>query len=138
MERIVNAGIKLIVFFYNPNNTEKEYLIRKEENIRFVEKLGIPFIDEDYDAPNWFERVKGMECEPERGIRCTEYFDMRFERTTLYANENGFDTFTSCLVISRWKNIQQINDCGQRAAARSQTRLTGLFTGANKAVQVGD
>ncbi|MGT0150553.1 epoxyqueuosine reductase QueH [Vibrio metschnikovii] len=43
-------------------------MIRKEENIRFAEKLGIPFIDADYDAPNWFERVKGMEWEPERGI----------------------------------------------------------------------
>lgn len=43
---------------------------------------------------------------------------MRFERTALYAAENGFDTITSSLGISRWKNMQQINDCGQRAAAR--------------------
>ena len=43
---------------------------------------------------------------------------MRFERTALYAHEHGFDVITSCLGISRWKNMQQINDCGERAAAR--------------------
>lgn len=44
-------------------------------------------------------------------------FDMRFERTALYAAENGFSVISSSLGISRWKNMQQINDCGQRAAA---------------------
>ena len=63
------------------------------------------------------ERAKGMEFEPERGIRCTMCFDMRFLRTALYAKENGFTTFTSSLGISRWKNMDQINDCGTRAAA---------------------
>lgn len=119
MERMTNAGIKFTIFFYNPNiHPEKEYLIRKNENIRFAEKLGVPFIDADYDVKNWFERVKGLEFSPERGERCTECFDMRFERTALYAHEHDFDTFTSCLGISRWKNMNQINDCGTRAAAR--------------------
>ncbi|HYD44540.1 MAG TPA: epoxyqueuosine reductase QueH, partial [Phenylobacterium sp.] len=66
---------------------------------------------------NWFERAKGMEWEPERGIRCTMCFDMRFERTALYAHEHGFPVMTSSLGISRWKNMAQINDCGHRAAA---------------------
>ncbi|RUO26035.1 hypothetical protein CWE09_04725 [Aliidiomarina minuta] len=118
MERMADAGIKFTIFFYNPNiHPEKEYQLRKEENIRFAEKLGVPFIDADYDSKNWFERVKGLEWEPERGERCTECFDMRFERTALYAYEHGFDTITSCLGISRWKNMEQINDCGQRAVA---------------------
>ena len=55
-------------------------MIRKEENIRFGKKFGIPFIDADYDRQNWFDRAKGMEWEPERGIRCTMCFDMRFEK----------------------------------------------------------
>lgn len=117
MERMVDSGIDLHLFFYNPNiHPKKEYEIRKQENIRFCEKLDIPFIDADYDVQNWFERAKGMEHEPERGIRCTMCFDMRFVRTALYAHENGFDTFTSSLGISRWKNMEQINDAGTRAA----------------------
>jgi predicted adenine nucleotide alpha hydrolase (AANH) superfamily ATPase len=118
IEAIVASGIEFTIFFYNPNiHPKKEYDLRKEENIRFAEKYNIPFVDADYDVDNWFVRAKGMETEPERGIRCTMCFDMRFERTALYAYENGFDTICSSLGISRWKNMKQINDCGIRAAA---------------------
>jgi predicted adenine nucleotide alpha hydrolase (AANH) superfamily ATPase len=121
MEAFVASGIDYTVFFYNPNiHPLKEYELRKQENIRFAEKHGVPFIDADYDTENWFARAKGMENEPERGIRCTMCFDMRFERTALYAHEHGFTVMTSSLGISRWKNMQQINDCGHRAAAPYQ------------------
>jgi len=119
MEAITASGIEYSIFFYNPNiHPTKEYLIRKQENIRFAEKHQVPFIDADYDRDNWFARAKGMESEPERGIRCTMCFDMRFERTALYAHEHGFEVFTSSLGISRWKDMQQINGCGARAAAK--------------------
>jgi len=119
MEALVDSGIDFTIFFYNPNiHPEKEYLIRKEENVRFSEKLGVPFVDADYDRDNWFARAKGMENEPERGIRCTMCFDMRFERTALYAHEHDFDMISSTLGISRWKNMDQINDCGTRAARK--------------------
>lgn len=119
MEALCASGIRYTLFFYNPNiHPQREYQIRKEENIRFAEKRGVPFIDADYDADSWFERARGMEWEPERGIRCTMCFDMRFERTALYAHEQGFSVISSSLGISRWKNMQQINDCGVRAAGR--------------------
>ena len=119
MEAIIASGIEFTIFFYNPNIHPKvEYEIRKEENIRFAQKHQIPFIDVDYDPDNWFARAKGMEEEPERGIRCTMCFDMRFERTALYAHEHGFDVICSSLGISRWKDLDQINDCGVRAATK--------------------
>ncbi len=118
MERLLDAQITYTIFFYNPNiHPIEEYNIRKEENIRFAQKHQVPFIDADYDQNEWFRRAKGMENEPERGIRCTMCFDMRFERTALYAYEHGFDVFTSSLGISRWKNLEQINTCGERAAS---------------------
>lgn len=117
MEAMQASGIDFSIYFYNPNiHPRKEYELRKDENIRFAEKYNIPFVDADYDADNWYARAKGMEHEPERGIRCTMCFDMRFERTALYAYENGFPVISSSLGISRWKNFDQINDCGVRAA----------------------
>ena len=117
MEQLIANGIELTIFFYNPNiHPKKEYEIRKNENIRFAEKMGIPFVDADYDVQDWFARAKGMERDPERGRRCTMCFDMRFVRTALYAHEHGFPVISSSLGISRWKNMDQINDCGLRAA----------------------
>lgn len=119
IETMLDSGIIPTVFFYNPNiHPKKEYEIRKSEDQKFCDKVGIHHIDADYDVRNWFDRVKGLEWEPERGTRCTACFDMRFERTALHAFENNFHVFTSSLGISRWKNMVQINGCGERAAAR--------------------
>jgi epoxyqueuosine reductase len=119
MEAMVESGIRFSLFFYNPNiHPRKEYELRKQENVGFCEKMSIPFIDADYDMDNWFARVKGMENEPERGVRCTECFEMRFERTALYAMEHGFDIITSSLGISRWKDFKQVTRAGVTAATR--------------------
>ena len=119
MEAMLASGIDYTIFFYNPNiHPRKEYLLRKDENIAFAEKYNVPFVDCDYDTDNWFARAKGMEMEPERGIRCTMCFDMRFEKAAQYAHEHNFPVFTSSLGISRWKDMNQINGCGHRAAEK--------------------
>lgn len=124
MLKLLESQIDYAIYFYNPNiHPRKEYELRKEENIRFAEKHHIPFIDADYDRDAWFARARGMEKEPERGIRCTMCFDMRFERTALYAFENGYDVISSSLGISRWKDMNQINQSGIRAASHYPTLI---------------
>lgn len=119
MSEMARSGIRFTLLFYNPNiHPQKEYLLRKDENKRYADKLGMPFVDLDYDTDPWFARTQGLEWEPERGARCTVCFDMRFERAALYAVEHGFRVFTSSLGISRWKDMDQINRCGINAAAR--------------------
>lgn len=118
MEALAASKIETTIFFYNPNiHPVEEYELRKKENIRFAEKLGMPFVDADYNKDDWFERVKGQEDEPERGARCTTCFDMRFEVTAQYAQAHGFKLISSTLGISRWKDMNQINGCGERAVA---------------------
>lgn len=118
MERLKASHIEFSIFFYNPNiHPKKEYELRKDENKRYADDLDIPFIDADYDVDRWFERTKGLGCEPERGIRCSACFDMRFERTALYAFEHGFDLITSSLGLSRWKDFDQINHSGCKSAS---------------------
>lgn len=119
MEAVAASNIDTTVYFYNPNiHPIAEYELRKDENKRFCDKLGFNFIDADYDKDNWFERVKGLENEPERGKRCTECFDMRFERSALYAHEKKFSVYATTLGISRWKDMNQINTSGNKAAER--------------------
>ena len=119
MEAVAASEIKTTVYFYNPNiHPLQEYELRKEENKRYCQKLGFDFIDADYDKDNWFKRIKGLENEPERGERCTKCFDMRFERSALYAHENNFFLFATTLGISRWKDLDQVNNSGLRAADR--------------------
>lgn len=118
MEAMMKVGIKLTIFFYNPNiHPKKEYEIRKQENIKYATRLNIPFVDADYNVQEWFQKAKGLENEPERGKRCSMCFDDRFIKTAAYAVQNGFKVFTSSLGISRWKNMEQINESGKYAAS---------------------
>ena len=119
IESLLESSINFTILFYNPNiHPKEEYEIRKNEIIRFAEKKKIPFVDSDYDQDTWFKRVKGLELEPERGKRCSVCFDMRLERAALFAIEHGFKVFTSSFGISRWKDMDQVNTSGVRAAIR--------------------
>ncbi|MBL0691321.1 MAG: epoxyqueuosine reductase QueH, partial [SAR324 cluster bacterium] len=121
---LLASKIEPVVLFYNPNiHPRQEYDIRKAENKRHADSLSVRCVDLDYDRDNWFKRVKGLEYEPERGKRCSVCFDMRFERTALYAHENGYQVFTSSLGISRWKDFAQITNCGNKAAKRHENML---------------
>lgn len=119
MEELCATGVPFAVFYCNPNiDTREEYERRKEHNKRFAGKLGVPFVDADYDPENWQARVKGLENEPERGARCTQCFLLRLERAAFYAHENGFDVLATSLGLSRWKDLDQVNACGRAAAER--------------------
>ncbi|CAF0696346.1 epoxyqueuosine reductase QueH [Candidatus Methylacidithermus pantelleriae] len=118
LEALAGEGFELCVFFYNPNiHPRLEYELRKKENWRFAEKLGIPCVDGDYEVALWMERTRGLEWEPERGQRCTVCFDLRMERTADFALAMGYPVFATSLGISRWKDIDQVNASGLRAAA---------------------
>jgi len=120
---------EVVVFFYNPNiHPRREYEIRKNENKKFCETISVPFIDCDYDVENWYARMKGLEYDPERGQRCTDCFDMRMERTALHAHENGFDAIATTNATSRWKDADQVDGSGFRAAKR----YSGLVYWAHK------
>lgn len=116
IECLMNHGITPIIYYSNPNIfPEEEYLIRKNECTRYAQALGLTIVDDDYDHDEWLCNVKGLEAEPERGLRCLECFKMRLRRTAQYAHNNGLKVITTTLASSRWKSLEQINQAGNWA-----------------------
>lgn len=112
-------GIRPTVFYFNPNiYPRSEYEVRKAEAVRFVTSLGLDFVDADYDHLRWLDAVRGLEGEPERGARCLRCFGVRLEAAVAYAEAHGYGVVATTLASSRWKNLEQINQAGQEAAAR--------------------
>jgi hypothetical protein len=104
----------ITVFFYNPNIEDEEYFKRKNEIIRFINETGWAKIcDCDHDTKEFYDKVKGLECQPEGGKRCIACFHLRLEKTALYASGNGFDYFTTTLTISPLKDAEAINSIGE-------------------------
>jgi len=104
----------ITVLFYNPNIYPKEeYERRLLENKRVCETYGIPFIALPYEREEWEKAVKDIPF-MERGPRCSACFRFRLARTARYAKENGFEKFTSVLGISRYKDLNQVNEQAEK------------------------
>lgn len=125
----------LTVFFYNPNiHPEEEYLKRKEQVIKLCDELGVKMVDEDrqrvlcinderqnvdnldYGQDEWYEKVKGLEQEPEGGARCVQCFSMRLKRSAEYGAQHGYDIFATSLSSGRNKKALLINAIAERHA----------------------
>lgn len=118
IEWMLSNSIQPTLFFYNPNiYPVEEYLIRKQEWIRYAELQKLDYIDGDYDHDTWLEKIAGLENQPERGLRCALCFKIRMNVTALLASEKGFPIFTTTLAGSRWKNLTQIIEAGNHAAS---------------------
>lgn len=132
VEWLLAHQIEPVIYYYNPNiYPREEYEIRKNESKRHAESLHIQWIDEDafgkgklfeletYELRHeaWRRAVCGLEHEPERGRRCEVCFYHRLLATARKAQETGIPFFATTLASSRWKNLDQVNATGERAAA---------------------
>lgn len=135
----LSGHFDIAVFYYNPNIAPKtEYFKRLDEQMRLIGILnadkaekknpGVPangtspdeilLISGDYDQDEFLKRISGLENEPEGGMRCSECYRMRLERTAQKAAEEGFDFFTTTLTVSPYKNADMLNEIGGKAAEK--------------------
>ena len=112
-------------YFYNPNITNAdEYEKRAGELGRLISEYNksgvdsIEYVTGRYAPEEFIQAVRGLENEPEGGLRCVKCFRLRLYETAGYAAENGFDCFTTTLTISPLKNASVLNYIGQEAAEK--------------------
>lgn len=118
IEYLIQHNIRPTIYYCNPNIYPKEeYIIRRNECLRYAESLGINFIEANYNHEEWLSKVRGLEKEPERGRRCLECFKTRLNETAKYASEHDFQVITTTLASSRWKSLKQIEIAGNYAVS---------------------
>lgn len=95
---------------------ERRALVQKEFVDEFNRRTNnnVAFIEEEYRPNEFIQMVlsKGLQNEPERGLRCSACFQMRLDLVAKKAVELGYDYFGSALTISPQKNSQVINEIG--------------------------
>lgn len=134
LEKLFNKypKIEITLFYYNPNITdEDEYFKRLAEEKKFIvdyeNNTGnhVDLIVGKYDPDSFFDVAKGLELEPEKGLRCTECFKLRFTETAKIALENGFDYFDSTLSVSYYKDYNQILEVGKSVESQFNIPFLG-------------
>jgi predicted adenine nucleotide alpha hydrolase (AANH) superfamily ATPase len=107
-------NIEIHGFFYNPNIHPKEEFLRRKENVdKFSLLKGIPvYCSDDFLQEKW-ENFKGAEDD-----RCTMCYSIRMEKAALFAKENGFDAFTTSLLVSPYQKHDLIKEIGMYYAKK--------------------
>lgn len=101
---------RLIGFFYNPNiHPYSEYELRLQDVKRSCDKLRIELIEGEYSTSKWFDGVKGLEEEREKGDRCDVCFDIRLKRSAQKALELNENILTTTLFMSPQKSFKQLS-----------------------------
>jgi predicted adenine nucleotide alpha hydrolase (AANH) superfamily ATPase len=125
IERVL-PNYKVSIFFYNPCITDKEeYEKRKAAQIKFLnafneslpEEDKVEFIEGEYLPEEFFEVAAEYADEPEGGLRCTECFKLRLDRTARAALRMGYDIFGTTLTVSPHKNYNLISAIGCELAS---------------------
>lgn len=119
LQKLEKMDFSTVVYFFNPNiHPQAEYERRLDELEGYCKKKGVEYIVEDYETAPWYEHIKGLENEPERGARCDKCFEFRLEKTAQKALELGINNFTTTLTVSPHKNSLRIIEIGNKIAQK--------------------
>lgn len=107
--------IDLHGLYYNPNiHPVEEFNKRKKsvEDLSEIYNMPITFDDED-KLEYWREILGG-----EKKDRCKTCYSIRMEQSAKYAKENGFDAFTTSLLISPYQDHELLRLTGENMAVK--------------------
>ena len=114
VERLNQEGHEVLGYFHNPNiHPREEYNRRLEVAHRVSKELRLPLTAGPYAPEEWLEATSSLESEPEGGRRCEVCFRIRLEKTCLYLQDFGGDTFTTTLTVSPSKSAKMVNQIGE-------------------------
>ncbi len=132
-------GVEFEGMFYNPNIHPKEEFDRRMENVKKLSEIkgfNVTYFD-DFKQQFW-ENFTGPE-----ELRCRICYDIRLDKAAAFARENGFDAFTTTLLVSPYQKHDLLKELGEKAAARYGIEFyyrdfrPGFREGQNQARELG-
>ncbi|EGD49068.1 protein of unknown function DUF208 [Ruminiclostridium papyrosolvens DSM 2782] len=117
VQELMNEGIDIQGYFYNPNIHPIEEHKKRRENVEKFSKIkNIPVIyDDDFRQSEW-EEMKDM-----GEARCFHCYSVRLENAAKLAVEQGCDGFSTTLLVSPYQKHDLIKELGEKYAAQYGT-----------------
>lgn len=134
-----------VTIYFNNSNIfpESEYLRRLEELKKFLAYFErdygyhVPLIVTPYDNENYNRDLEPYALLPEGEKRCFICYRKRMSAAYDFAEQNGFDFFTTVMTISRQKDSQILNKIGaELAQSHSKTRYFYSDFKKNKGIDI--
>ena len=141
IDSLRKENIEPIIYWYNPNiHPYKEYEARRECLKEYTKQINVNSIfEEDYGLREFCKNtVSDLEN------RCINYcYKTRLEQTAKYAKQNGYDSFSTTLLVSPYQNQEAIKQIGEELAKEYGLEFVyrdfrvGFREGQNKARELG-
>lgn len=141
IDTLRKEGIEPIIYWYNPNiHPYQEYKMRRDTLKEYTKSIKVEAIfEEEYGLDEFCKNViNNLEN------RCLDYcYPIRLEQTAKYAKENGYDTFTTTLLVSPYQNHEGICKVANQMAEKYNLKFlyrdfrVGFQDGQTKAKELG-
>lgn len=114
-ERRLSLDWEITVFFVNPNvHPRWEWGRRRQVLVEYCEKHGMEVVTEAYGPNVWSRRVLTGDEDPVP-IRCRRCYALRLDRTAERAAADGYDAFSSTLLVSPYQDHESVVCAGMDA-----------------------
>ena len=141
IQELREEGIEPTVYWYNPNiHPYKEYEARRNCLKEYTKSINIEAIFEEEYGLKEFCRNTISDLEN----RCSNYcYKVRLEQTAKYAKENGYDSFSTTLLVSPYQKHEVLKEIGEELAKKYGIEFIyrdfriGFREGQNKARELG-
>lgn len=141
IDSLQEQKIDFDIYWYNPNiHPYMEYKQRRDTLISYTDSLGLKLIiNENYGLKEFTKNVIN-----DLENRCQNYcYRVRLEETAKYAKENGYDAFSTTLLISPYQNHEALKQIGEELAKKYEIKFyyedfrVGFRQGQAKARELG-
>lgn len=115
IETLRNEGVEVSGLWYNPNiHPVTEYRARRDALILHAKNIDMPlFIEDDYGLREFVRLVY-----PNLEDRCGRCYDIRLDFAAKYARDNGYDSFSTSLLISPYQKHELIIETAEEKAKK--------------------
>lgn len=113
IDALRGEGRGLTGFWYSPNiHPVTEYRARLDALKAYAAGIDLPLVGHDRYGLRDFVRAVSADL----GNRCGVCYEMRLNEAAGFAAANGFEAFTTTLLISPYQNHELLVETGKRAA----------------------
>lgn len=116
IDSLRGEGIEPTVYWFNPNiHPYMEYKLRRDCLREYTKSIGIEAIfQENYGLSDFCKNVVS-----DLENRCQKYcYPVRLEQTAKYAKENGYDSFSTTLLVSPYQNHEMLRKVAEEMAKK--------------------
>ena len=114
IESLRKEHIEPTLYWFNPNiHPYMEYKARRDTLKEYSQSINVNVIfEENYGLRDFCKNIID-----DIDNRCSNYcYPVRLEQTAKFAKENGFDTFTTTLLVSPYQQHEKIHELGDKIA----------------------